>query len=124
MPKGYVQIMVDGRKYLAHRLAWLWMTGVWPDGEVDHWDTNGANNAWANLRAATRPQQLMNASKRSDNTSGYKGVSFDPRRGTWYARVESNGRKQWIGSFPTPEAAKLARDAAADLFHGDFARNE
>ena len=66
----------------------------------------------------------MNTGRRSDNTSGYKGVWHDKRRDQWVADIEANGVRHRLGYFPTPEAAKLARDAAADLLHGNFARNE
>lgn len=121
---GYIQILLFGRLYLGHRLAFLWMTGNWPALEADHEDSNPSNNRWSNLRDATRSQGLMNTRKRSDNTSGYKGVRFEKRRNHWIAEIEAHGRRHYIGAYPTPEAAKLARDAAADLLHGDFARNE
>jgi len=121
---GYIQIMINGTLYLGHRLAFLWVTGNWPEFEGDHIDGDPANNRWDNLRDATRSQGLMNTRRRSDNTTGYKGVWLDKRRDQWVANIEANGKKHHLGYFPTPEAAKLARDAAADLLHGEFARNE
>jgi hypothetical protein len=121
---GYVQIMVNGWLYLAHRLAFLWMTGSWPQFEGDHKDGNPTNNRWSNLRDATRNQGVMNTRKRSDNTSGYKGVWFEKRRSHWVAEIEANGTKHYIGAFPTAEIAKAARDKAARRLHGAFARSE
>ena len=121
VPKGYVQIMVDGHLYLGHRLAYLWMTSNWPPFEIDHKDHNPANNAWRNLRAATSSQGKMNTRLRSDNTSGFKGVGFEKRRGHWIAVIEADGKRHYLGSFPTPEAAKSAYAEAAQRLHGEFA---
>ena len=124
VPKGYIQIMVNGELYLGHRLAYLWMTGKWPEFEIDHHDCNPANNKWDNLRAATSSQGKMNTRLRSDNVSGYKGVRFEKRRNHWIAIIHVNGVRQLLGSFPTAEAAKAARDEAARKLHGAFARHD
>ena len=122
--RGYIQILLFGRLYLAHRLAFLWMTGKWPEFEADHRDNDPSNNKWANLRDATSSQGSMNTRRRSDNTSGFKGVWFEKRRNHWVADIEANGRKHHLGSFPTAEAAKAARDEAARRLHGEFARHD
>lgn len=118
----YIVIRINYQLYRAHRLAWLWMTGEWPEFEVDHRDGNGLNNKWRNLRIATSSQSKMNTRKRSDNTTGHKGVWFEKRRNQWIAEVWANGKKHQIGSFPTAEIAKSARDHAARRLHGKFAR--
>ena len=60
---GYWRIRYGGEEYQAHRLAWLFMTGEWPNGPIDHHDLNKLNNSWSNLRLAT--PSLNNA-----NTTG------------------------------------------------------
>jgi hypothetical protein len=122
VPRGYIQIMVNKRLYLGHRLAFLWMNGSWPEFEIDHIDGDPANNAWGNLRHATRSQQLMNAQKRSDNASGHKGVHWSSRRHKWVAEVMVDGKKHTFGHFNTIEEAKAARDFAAKRLHGAFTR--
>src|SRR5215467_8628570 len=57
---GRYKIRISGRNYWAHRLAFLWMTGEWPQGEVDHKNGNPTDNRWSNLRDATRPQNQHN----------------------------------------------------------------
>ena len=62
----------------------------------------------------------MNTRARSDNTSGYKGVSFEKRRHKWVAEIWMNGIKRHIGYFPTAEAAGAAYAEAAKRLHGEF----
>ena len=121
VPMGYIQILVNRRLYLAHRLAFLWMTGNWPEHEIDHSDGDRANNRWNNLRVATPSQNRMNGVRRSDNTSGYRGVRFEKRRGHWVADIMVDGRKHYLGAFHTAEAAASAYAEAAARLHGKFA---
>ena len=114
---GYVYIMVDGVRYLAHRLAWFYVHGVDPLVEIDHKDRNPSNNAIANLRLADRSG---NSSNREFGIpkSGFRGVYQQKRR--WWARICKDGQHFNLGSFPTPEAAHAAyADAARKLF-GEF----
>ena len=121
-PNGYLQIGVNERLYLAHRLAWLWMTGQWPVNEIDHIDGNAANNAWINLRAATSAQNKMNKRIRSDNTSGLKGIWLNRKTGSWAVDIGVDGKRVRLHGFLTPEAAHAAYCDAATRLHGTFAR--
>jgi len=121
-PKGYICITLFGRRYYAHRLAWLWMTGRWPTGDVDHRNLCRADNRWANLRQASRSENRCNQRCRRDSTSGLKGVFYHKARGTWYARIAKDGRQQHLGVFPTAADAHAAYVAAAVVIHGEFAR--
>ena|SRR3990167_6112314 len=120
--QGYVQICIDGRLYLAHRLAWLYVHGEWPSGDLDHWDTNRANNVIGNLRPATNSQNQANSRQRRDNTSGYKGVCWDKRCHRWVAGIYVDGRRRHLGRFDTPEAGHAAYCNAASEYFGEFAR--
>jgi hypothetical protein len=62
--RGYRRVRIDARPYLAHRLAWLWMTGEWPSGRLDHRDGDPGNNCWSNLREAMQSQNSANSSIR------------------------------------------------------------
>ena len=103
---GYVRIEIDSRPYLAHRLVWLHVTGEWPVNDVDHWDNNGMNNRWKNLRDTTHKQNQENR-KRPEC-----GVNWDPSRGKWAAQIMHNYRRIHLGRFDRKEDAIAARLAA------------
>lgn len=119
--KGYLHIRIDGRNYLAHRLAWLHINGTWPSADIDHINGFRTDNRIANLREASTSQNLMNARHRSDNTSGFKGVCRD--QGRWKAQIRHHGRRINIGVFDTPEQAHAAYVAAAIRIAGEFAND-
>jgi hypothetical protein len=114
---GYRYIGVDGRRIPSHRLAWLYMTGDWPDGEIDHINRDRADNRWSNLRAASATENRANSKLRADNSSGLRGVVWDFQRRLWMARIKNSH----IGRFATKEEAARAYDAAAIRLFGDFA---
>jgi hypothetical protein len=122
MSTGYISIKLpNGPSVLAHRLAWLWMTGEWPKEEIDHKNRDRLDNRWENLREATRSQQAQNGSKRSTNNSGVVGVSFDKSRGKWVARLTLNGVFIYQKRFGTFEEACVARKSAEERFFGEYA---
>jgi hypothetical protein len=90
------------------------------DVYVDHIDGNGLNNTRANLRAATRSENLWNHKSRT-GSSQYKGVNFHTSRDQWQAQIKFNGKRKWLGYFNTPEEAAVAWDRAARELHGEFA---
>lgn len=91
-------------------------------GEVDHVDGDGLNNQRANLRPASDSQQRQNARRRSDNTSGFKGVTRRSGVRPWSARIKRDGICRHLGAFTTPEEAARAYDRAALELFGEFAR--
>lgn len=119
--KGYIRIYVDGKPYKAHRLAWFYMHGEWPE-EIDHRNGERADNRLSNLRPVTRQQNNLNQSIYRSNTSGLKGVSFYKATGKWKAQIQVNGRKIGLGYYQTKEQAHQAYVAAARELHGEFAR--
>lgn len=92
--------------------------------QVDHIDLNPLNNRRSNLRLATGRQNQFNRRKYSNNTSGYKGVSFFKNLNKWVAKINDNGRLRHLGYFDTPEGAYEAYCKAAKELHGEFVRLE
>jgi len=120
---GYVRIGIDGRHYLAHRLAWFFTHGRWPAGEIDHANRNRADNSLGNLREATRSENAHNTPRRADNTSGYRGVHWAPKQRRWYARIAVDGVTRSLGGHASAEAAAAAYAEAAKHYYGEFARS-
>lgn len=119
---GYRYVNLHGRVMLLHRLAWLWMTGSSPEGQIDHINGDRADNRWSNLRLATQRQNSANQGLRTDNTSGVKGVSWDARKKLWLAQIVRDGKNTFLGYHRTIEEAASARAAAEMEQQGDFAR--
>ena len=117
---GYIRIKVDGRSYLAHRLAFLYMEGVWPPKVVDHRNTNRVDNSWLNIRHANWHENACNKRLRSDNTIRLKGVHLHTSTGKWRAPIQVQGVRKSLGLYRTPEAAHAAYCAAAKTLHGEF----
>lgn len=118
--KGYRIICVDGVQYKAHRLAWLYMTGVWPNDQVDHLDGDKDNNRWVNLRSASTQENCCNRVAHCTNTTGFKGVT-KKGEGRFIAQIMVRGQKLHLGSFNSPQEAHAAYCAAATELHGEFA---
>lgn len=119
---GYWSIGIEQRQYQAHRLVWLWMTGEWPMHQVDHINTNRSDNRWSNLREATPRQNNANARARSNNSSGFKGVSWSSGMRRWRASIQVHGRGICLGYADTPEEASALYRKAALKHFGEFAR--
>ncbi len=90
---GYAVVNVLGTKFQAHRLAWLFVTGNWPTGDLDHKNTNKLDNGFENLREVTHSQNMQNASLSKRNKTGIKGVSYHKASGGYQADIRSNGVK-------------------------------
>lgn len=118
---GYLRICIDGQSYKAHRLAWYYVHGTWPSGQLDHINGNRSDNRIANLREATQSEQNANAGRRSDNTTGYRGVSFHKASGKYTARVMRGGKLVYASYHDAPEDAATAYRAASLAHHGKFA---
>jgi hypothetical protein len=98
---GYISIQIDYKDYLAHRLAFLYMTGKFPEIDIDHKDSIKHHNWWDNLREATESQNQQNLKKaRVDNKStGLLGSSF--YKGKYVSKIMLNGKSKHLGYFNT-----------------------
>jgi hypothetical protein len=119
--RGYVQIGVAGKTYRAHRIIHLWMTGAWPEQDIDHADGNPGNNSWSNLRLASASANSANKKRHSNNRVGLKGVVQTPG-GRYMAQIRANKQSHYLGTFDCPREAHSAYVEAARKYHGEFAR--
>ena len=107
---GYRVIRVDGTLYKAHRLAWLYEYGRWPESLLDHINRQPGDNRIANLREATQSENMHNANRRS--RSGVPGVLWRAERNRWVAQIRVGYRNHVLGSFATKDEAITARRKA------------
>lgn len=110
--KDYLVMMVNKRRYYAHRVAWLLMTGEQPPKEVDHIDGNGLNNKWDNLRKADRSSNMKNCRKHRNGNPLMMGISKRPENGKYRARITVNGKTITLGTFSNYVDAVEARKKA------------
>lgn len=115
-PKGYVRIVINRKPCFAHRLAWLYVHGVWPKQQVDHINGNPADNRIANLRDCTNQENNQNR-RVVRGISKYMGVSFHKRTSTWTAKIKQNGKTKNLGHFATEDEAAEAYQEAKRIYH-------
>lgn len=115
--KGYVQIRIKGRIYLAHRLAWLCVHGELPASLLDHINMDKQDNRIANLRLSNKSQNSQNTLTSAANTSGYKGVSWSKQFNKWRASIKLNQKSKHLGLFDSKEDANAAYCKAAQTMH-------
>ena len=110
---GHVRISVDGRSYGAHRLAWLYQFGTWPNGMIDHINQDPADNRIANLRSVDSSTNQKNVTQRSERKEDLPtGVYRVRKKPSYKVEVTSNGKRIYLGVFTTIEEA----DATARHF--------
>lgn len=120
---GYLEIKINKKRYKAHRIAFLYMTGSMPEHEIDHINGIRTDNRWSNLRQVTRKQNGENLKLHSTNSSGFRGVCFNKSCGKFQAGVRHNKKLHYIGLFDTAEqAAKAVQAKRAELFSHDHGR--
>lgn len=105
MKNGYRVIRIDDALYLAHRLAWFYVTGNWPANQIDHINGVRDDNRFSNLREATNLQNAHNR-KYNRNKSGFQGVRKENSK--WLAEIKINYKAVRLGLFNTPEEAHCA----------------
>jgi hypothetical protein len=113
---GYLQITIDGNKYLIHRLVWLWHFGKFPK-QLDHINRIRSDNRIENLRECSYSQNHGNRSLQSNNTSGAKGVFLDKRDNVWMVSVAG----EYIGRFKSKSDAIKSYDEKAKEIFSEFA---
>lgn len=110
MKSGYKRIFIDGKLYLSHRLAFLYMTGEWPGKVVDHLNGDPSDNRFCNLRSTDQKTNLQNKrrAQKTNKSSGLLGVTFHKQTGKFIAAIGSNGKRLHLGYFSDPQEAHQA----------------
>lgn len=112
-------IKIQGTMRSRAQITWAMHHGFWPPQQIDHKNRISTDDRIENLRIATTQQNAANRGKRSDNTSGYKGVTR--RSGKWIAQIEFKGKNHILGKFLNPKEAHEAYLKAATSLHGEYA---
>lgn len=120
-PNGYIYIRINKVDYLAHRLAWLFIhQDPGEDMQIDHANGVRHDNRISNLRLSSHAQNRWNSKPRSHNKSGATGVKARGKK--WAARIRTEEKEIWLGTYDTIEKAKAAYDKAALELRGKFAK--
>lgn len=115
---GYVIIIIDGKSRQAHRLAWLYVYGKWPDGVIDHINGNPGDNRIVNLRDVSQSENQQNRhSIDPRNRVGCMGVTWDSEKQRWRSRIILKGKYISLGRHKTAEEAIAARKAAELIYY-------
>ena len=113
---GYILITIKTKKHLAHRLAWFFENGEFPNGQIDHINGVRTDNRIVNLRVVTTSENQQNLrSPRGKNP--YLGVSAVKGTSLWQAHIQANGIQKNLGRFKTPEDARDAYMSAKKTWH-------
>lgn len=115
--KGYIDIRIDQRGYGAHRLAWMYVHGVWPV-VIDHVNGNRSDNRICNLRSVTHGENLQNRKgpgKRSK--TGLLGVCFSKKDRVYVAAISLNNKTIRVAHSKDPQVAYAAYLEAKRRLH-------
>ena len=117
---GYLVTKVDYKRYLVHRLVWLYVHGEFPKDEIDHINRNKADNRVSNLRDVDRFTNVHNKSKTSNSVSGYTGVRRTSNKKRWQAFIHMGGKFMNLGVYDTIDEALSARVEYKRRVFGDM----
>lgn len=121
MRSGYLTIKIDGQGYVAHRLAWLYVTANDPGHLlIDHINGDRVDNRFQNLRLVTHSQNVYNRNY-TKNKTGFVGVSKCSGVERWFSTIGTGKDRQYLGTFASPELASAAYQAKAKELFGEFA---
>lgn len=117
---GYINISIKNKKYSAHRLAWLYITGIYPKNLIDHKNLIRNDNRFLNLRECTYQQNNFNRPSIKGKTSKFKGVSFCKERRKWIAHATLNKKSYFLGRFDSEILAASVYEEFSKRNHGEF----
>jgi len=114
---GYYTAKIHGKSYLAHRLAWLYVHGSFPNKYIDHKNRIRNDNRLCNLRDVNTTDNAQNISLPSHNKSGYIGVSWIKSHNCWTVYVKVNKKNKWLGYYKNLDDAVAARKAGEKQYY-------
>lgn len=124
-PDGYIRIVVNGKRYFAHRLAWWYVHGVIPECNIDHKNGVKNDNRICNLRLDSNSENNQNINVLSaHNKSGYQGVSWWESKRKWRATITIKNKQMYLGYYDTPEEAHEAYLCAKRKYHPFWVENK
>jgi hypothetical protein len=109
---GYLNIKIDKNVYKAHRLAWLYVYGELPVGQIDHINHDKLDNRITNLRQVTQSQNQRNMIRRKDNKSGLPGIHYSRSINKWIVQVSANQGRECLGAYEDKFEAICVRKTA------------
>ena len=116
--RGHRRIGIDSNHHMAaHRLAWLYVNGEMPRGELDHINGIYDDNRICNLRECDRSGNMQNAGMFKTNTSGYTGVTWHRKCRKWAAQIWVNNKRMYLGLRETKEEAYALYLAGKAKYH-------
>jgi hypothetical protein len=123
--RKYGRFLVDKKQITISRFAVYYMTGKWPENEVDHINGDTHDDRWCNLRECTRLENAKNKSAHKTNKLGMRGVYTSSHKGVIYyhASIQTNGKREFLGSFKSAEEAHEAYKIKAKEQHKEFTRS-
>jgi len=122
--KGYRTISINGKAYLAHRLAYFYMTGEWPPEYIDHINGNVRDNSWENLRAVSAQQNSWNKKRKYNSYTGIKGVRKLLFSDMWEVNIWIEDVFHSEGPFKTYQEACKRYDEIAFKQRGEYHKPE
>jgi hypothetical protein len=109
--KGYIRLMLCGKKYRAHQLAFVLMGEQYP-AYVDHINGDRSDNRWSNLRVSDPLNNAKNMRKRKDGNTPFTGVGYMKSHNKWRVRLNHQGESVYIGIYGSLFEAISARESA------------
>jgi hypothetical protein len=104
------------------RLVWFAVNGPIPEGmQINHKNHDRADDNISNLELVTPAENSRYTRKSKDNTSGYKGVSYNKQHNKYEAYIRVNYKKKYLGIYTCPIEAARAYDRAAREHFGKYA---